>query len=329
MERYLGTKVRVTPQESTVATVGMLKSGEMILAEEAHSTLGNGLEGASVCAVENMGPQRLAFVWVFFNTPYGVVVRGDSGLETMEDLNGKKMAFYNASAGWVATADVIFNSVENAQKVIVGDYNGVARAVAEGRADFTYLCPTSSVTYEIEENPAGLHWIPMWPGDKAAWSNFFEQKPRVGAGPANKGVASAQGVHMVQVWFITITSLDADEEVIYQISKFFGENFDEYKDAHEQAKDMSLENQTSFIKNYCAFPVHPGTIRYLKEKGIWTADDDVWNQGWLDQLDKYREAFPKAVADAKAKDIKIAVDNQEWMDLWQSYWKPLGIFNRT
>ena len=68
-----------------------------------------------------------------------------------------------------------------------------------------------------------------------------------------------------------------------------------------------------------SIPVHPGTIRYLKEIGYWTAENDRINQESLELEKRYEKAWQTALADAKAKKIKISPKNKKWMDLWDSH----------
>ena len=38
-------------------------------------------------------------------------------------------------------------------------------------------------------------------------------------------------------------------------------------------------------------PFHEGAVRYLKEKGIWTAEDDAWNEKRTQRMNALVEAW--------------------------------------
>jgi uncharacterized protein len=124
------------------------------------------------------------------------------------------------------------------------------------------------------------------------------------------------------------TSVDVlyvDQEMIYRISKWFHERFDDYKDVHAIAKRMSLEHMRKFLDN-SPFPVAEGTVRYLKEIGQWTEADDAWNNAQIELMDRWVKARNAAIAEAKAKKIKIHWENQEYLNLIKKHAEGIPVF---
>lgn len=58
------------------------------------------------------------------------------------------------------------------------------------------------------------------------------------------------------------------EEVGYQIVKAVFDNMDQFRTYHSAAKDWTLEKTMRQAK----IPFHPGLVRYLKEKKLWTPE---------------------------------------------------------
>jgi len=72
-------------------------------------------------------------------------------------------------------------------------------------------------------------------------------------------------------------------------------------------------------------PVHPGTIRYLKEIGKWTAADDARHEYNLRLNQAYIDAWDKARDQASIRKIKVAADSAEFADLWRSVKRGMGV----
>ena len=72
-------------------------------------------------------------------------------------------------------------------------------------------------------------------------------------------------------------------------------------------------------------PFHEGTIRYLKEKKMWTAADDSRQKYNEDLQNKYIEAYKTAISKADEKGIRIELNDKEWIKLWEDYKNELGL----
>ena len=122
-----------------------------------------------------------------------------------------------------------------------------------------------------------------------------------------------------------VYEIDVDAESIYQVARFYGEAYDQYKDLHAENKDMTLKKLRALLDSR-GLPVHPGTIRYLKERNFWTAEDEKWNQEYLDLLTRYEKAWAEALKEAKAKGVKVELNNEAWGRLWNDHRANLPLF---
>ena len=64
---------------------------------------------------------------------------------------------------------------------------------------------------------------------------------------------------------IMVVRADFPEEAVYWMTKALFDHHDEFKSVHSAAKDWNIENT---LLNF-NIPLHPGAIRYFKEKGVW------------------------------------------------------------
>ncbi len=71
-------------------------------------------------------------------------------------------------------------------------------------------------------------------------------------------------VPVIGVWNLMICQKSLDEELVYKLAKALFENNDYLRKIHPSAAYTTPENTVK----YSPIPLHPGTIKYLKEKGI-------------------------------------------------------------
>jgi TRAP transporter TAXI family solute receptor len=69
----------------------------------------------------------------------------------------------------------------------------------------------------------------------------------------------------VDVWNLLVVPDNADEQLVYNITKTMFDKKDELVKVHKDASFLDLQNQTSGAS---PIPFHPGAIRYFKEKGL-------------------------------------------------------------
>jgi len=118
--------------------------------------------------------------------------------------------------------------------------------------------------------------------------------------------------------------VETDPEMVYHYAKWLDENYDVYKDNHAWNKYMSIDIlmqmvETSFI------PVHDGLIKYLKEKGLWTAAHDARQEQNIELVTRYVDAFQEAIEMADDQGVIVDPSNEEWAELWYNYRDSLGL----
>jgi TRAP-type uncharacterized transport system substrate-binding protein len=238
----------------------------------------------------------------------------------MADLKGKKAAIYLVSPAWKLGLEgcLAFGGLtwKDVQTVEVGGYDHCARAVADGRADFTYNAPISTVTIEVDQNPYGIRYIPMDLKDKAGWERFWAIRSDSGGGVCTSGVKPALGVPMVNSPFVIWTYKWVDQDFTYLLAKFFSEQHDQYKKLHPNLPDMSFENMVKFKDTAAAIPILPGTIKYLKEKGKWDASDENWNNAQWAKIKRLTQLWEAATEEAISKKINPDYKNKAWLEIW-------------
>jgi len=57
----------------------------------------------------------------------------------------------------------------------------------------------------------------------------------------------------------------------------------------------------------------------LKEKGLWTADDDIRQAYNIRKVNQYIDGYADAMKQAEANGITIDAENADWQAFWASY----------
>ena len=81
------------------------------------------------------------------------------------------------------------------------------------------------------------------------------------------------------------TPASMDPDIVYGVVKAIYDHSDEFADTHPAAKYWSLKHRP--VAN--AVPYHEGSIRYFKEKGLWTAENQAYQDKMLNKQKKLLE----------------------------------------
>jgi len=331
IEQSTGMKVRVVPEDISALKSRWLVQGLFDTKSDSANEVGTyNIQAQSAYATRDGGPfQTRAIIQTFFQA-FGIMVRGDSEIRTVYDIKpGTKMSVWTMPGGLeLVTAVLAWANLTPDDVVLVetGSYPDNMRMVADGRADVSCLAlPSSTVIQELEAGPHGLHWLDLnSKEDPEGAARYNSIMPATIFSPIAIGVESSIGHWGWGGPSLLWTTADTDPELIYNLVKWLDENFDSYKDLHPNNADMSLDRFRGSL-DFMYLPIHEGTIKYLKEKGMWTAEDDVRQAYNVDLVTRYCEAYQEAIDLADAAGITVAPDSEEWMELWENYKKDLGL----
>ena len=335
LSKEKGINVRVVPEGSEFRRMDRAYvNKEFELNSQYITDTGMYYDGGGSFKVLRAAPIRI--VWFHCDTPWGYAVRGDSELKTIYDIKkkGTRVAVATMAAGIMMTAKkalpaFVGMSPEEADAmwtwVPCGSYPDNCRTIPDGRADVAYVTPISSITSEMEAHPKGLRWLSMPAKDKEGWSRFMNYRTTAIPSKAGFGVKSAIGVEMISSACLYNTTPDANQELIYHLAKWFNEAYDRYKVTHVVASRMSVKNFRAFL-DYCPLPIADGTIKYLREIGVWTEEDDKWNKGAIELMDRWVAARNAALDEAKEKGVKLHYEDEEFIQIFKKHTEGIPAF---
>lgn len=336
IEKSTGMKIRVTPVPSWTEMLRNLKQGTLDMVALPMSEVSFTVMGLMPEHItKEGGPFQVRVVWQLTANPFSFFVRGDSDIKTIYDIKpevkGKRKLSVPAGIPvnrLTLVALLAFLNLEEKDAVFVnfGSDDAKIRGIMDGKADIGYANSEAPLMYEAESSQYGIRWLDL-PVDKdpEGKERFLKIRPQVLFSKLYTGVKSSHGVTgtISPMWF-TIRD-DTDPEFIYNLAKWTGENYDSYKHTHKVVEDYMKISSVRASMDNIFLPIHKGAIRYFKEKGIWTAKDDVRQNYNEDLVTKYEKAYKSAIAEAEKKGIKVDPKNTEWVDFWRSYKKQIPI----
>ncbi len=213
-------------------------------------------------------PQKIRGMFVMYPNVYHIVTRQDSGINSISDLKGQKVSVGAPGSGTEFMTSLILEGAlgipYDSFNVFRLSFNENANALKDNSIKVGIWCvapPTSSIM-----DLATTHKIKIIPFTKAEIDQVTSKYPFYAGYTLPAGVYKGQDqpVYTASVWNTFICNADIDEELVYQLTKAVFENQDFLIKIHHFAKYTTPENAVK----YSAIPLHPGAIRYLKEKGI-------------------------------------------------------------
>ncbi len=238
--------------------IGLVTMGPAYEAWVGESELAPGVEHKSLRALFPM-----------YQTPFQAVALKSSGIESLADLEGKRVSV-GPAGGTAATYWPRFFEINGITADI--SYSGANDAVSQvkdGLIDafaFAAGVPIAAFAQIAAENPVNIF---AFTGDEAA--KILEARPELSAfdipGGLYEGYPDPQGT--VSIWNFAVAHQEMPESLAYEITKLVMENNDRMLAIHATAAETIAANtdKNSFL------PYHPGAVRYYEEAGISIPDE--------------------------------------------------------
>ncbi|KYZ87326.1 TAXI family TRAP transporter solute-binding subunit [Alloalcanivorax xenomutans] len=335
LQKEVGSVARVVPEDNESMRYRRLTDRrDVAISSVSAAEMRFQIEGIGGYASTKPVAQRV--LWHHNDTPWGYVVSGDSDLQSLEDLKkgGYRVAKGMFSPPMIAAVTgalpaFIGLSEAEAEKTLTyipaSSYAENCRSVVEGKADVAYCAPVSSVLSEMEGAPGGIRWLPLSRDNKAGWDGYLNHRPMLIPTEIELGVSTARGVDGATSNFVYSVPADADEDFAYHMAKWFHESYDAYKGSHPMAARMSLEQFRAYLDR-TPLPIHEGTVKYLREIGAWTEQDDAWNEAAKTKMDQWVKARQAAMEEAAKAGVKADFQNQAFLDILDKHTQGLEGF---
>jgi hypothetical protein len=326
LQKKYKTRVRIVPAGTSIGRLLPMATKKVsygFLANEVYFAT----EGTYDFADQSWGPQDLRIV-LGRPASVGLAVAKDTGVKTIADLKGKRIGFVKANPSVNVKNDgyLAFGGLTRKDIIPVwfGSYSAMKDAVLANQLDAFGSVTSSSNMRQIEASPRGLIWPPFEPENKKGWAaikkiiSFVEPyKETKGASVSEKNPVWLVGYRYPMITTYATASVDE----VYNLVKAIDEAYDLFKNTTASSSNWKVANS---IRTPADAPWHDGAIKYAKEKGYWTKEDQAWHDARLSRLKKVQEAWDNALeefnamrAEKKKKGEKVNAKTA-WPPFWEA-----------
>lgn len=216
-------------------------------------------------------PQNVAAMFMMYQNVYHVVTLKKSGIRSLQDLKGKRVSVGSPGSGTEYKSYLVLHGVGvpyDSFEVKRLSFVENANALRDGTIDvgiWSVGPPTSSImdlstTHDI-------YIIPFSEKEtQDVVSSYYYYSPSAVPKGMYRGVD--EDVPTISVWNVVICTRSLADDLVYNLVKAVFDHQDFLVKIYPGAKDTIPDNTVKFSP----IPLHPGAIKYFKEKGFEIPD---------------------------------------------------------
>lgn len=205
-------------------------------------------------------------LWVYNVAPQNTVVRQDSGIETLADLEGRQLNPGITGSATEKTTEAVMSVLGIAPDYVRGSTTDVVDSIKDNRIIGYVKSGVSNKQLDGSTLDIGTFTpIRMLSLSDEQAQTLKQQMPDVSVIEVDPAL---DGVDSFTTWAFGVAvhaRPDLDEETAYRITKAVMENIKPQANAFAAIEGADLAQMTMDVGSV---PLHPGAARYYKEQGI-------------------------------------------------------------
>jgi uncharacterized protein len=263
-DKIANVKTQVQATKASVENLVLLQQGRGEIAFALGDSLKAAWDGDAEAGFKKK-MDRLRTIGAIYPSYIQIVATSDSGIKTLADLKGKSLSVGAPKSGTELNSRAILSAAGMSYKDIGKveylpfaesvdlmknrQLNATLQSAGLGVASLKDLSTSTDITVVS---------VPKEIVDKIG-------PPFMAATiPANTYTGQDKDIPTAAVANFLVTSSAVSDDLAYQMTKLIFESLPELANAHVAGKDIRLETAASGSP----VPLHPGAIRYYKEKGL-------------------------------------------------------------
>ncbi|MET3508211.1 TAXI family TRAP transporter solute-binding subunit [Halalkalibacter oceani] len=287
--------VTIQPYSGVNGWVPLLNTGEVALGADSAIDLVWAFQGEETAGYEEAIQEMRLLVRGNFLSATGLVVREDSGIKSIADLKGKRVAaeFPGSAVGLAITEAALYaNGLtwDDVQPVPIPTIVAGIEALQDNRLDATFaLVPTAPVMSEAH-NATGLYALDFIDGFEPGQLDDIpqEQVDEILQRLPIAEMTTVQPEGYIQEETIGIrypnymvTSTHYSDETVYEMMEALWENYEELHSVHPWLE--TWEPDLMFDPNP-EVPYHSGAVQFFQDIGLWNDEVEQKQQELLNGI---------------------------------------------
>jgi TRAP transporter TAXI family solute receptor len=213
--------------------------------------------------------QNLRTLFSLHAEPFTVVTRKESKISSFDDLKGKRVYMGAPGSGMRATMEDLMHRKGWTDKTFASvvdlKTNDQAEALCAGKIDAMIYAgghPNGAIQQITSMCATKLVDVTGPDIDKLISEHPFYSHAII---PGGMYAGNSKDIHTFGVKAVVVASAALDEDVVYKIVKAVFDNLDNFKTLHPVFATLDAK---AMAKDADVAPIHPGALRYFKEKGL-------------------------------------------------------------
>jgi uncharacterized protein len=261
-----GLRCSVESTGGSVFNVNAIRSGELDFGLTQSDIQYNAAKGEG--QLKGNPDPDLRAVFSVHPEPFTVLARKDAGVTKFEDFKGKRFNVGNPGSGTLASMEELLKQMGwtkadfSLAAELKADEQGTA--LCDNKIDgFFYGVGHPSAAIQDPTIACGAKLIPL---TGPAVDALVKEHPYYARAtiPGGMYANNPDPTQTYGVLATVVTSAKVSDATVYALVKAVFENFDEFKKLHPAFAHLDPKEM---IKNGLSAPLHPGAIKYYKEKG--------------------------------------------------------------
>ena len=248
---------------ASVENVNLLNDGEVDFAMVQNDISYYAYEGIEMFEAEEP-MENLRGLATLYPETIQIVADAGAGIESVEDLAGKRVAVGAPGSGTEANARQILAAHGLTYDDLEPDYLSFGEAsdnLKDGHVDAAFVTagtPTAAITDLSTQHDVVLISISQEMIDEIISEYPYYAQVEIAAGTYRD---QDEAVDAVAVMAMLTVRAELSEDLVYEITKALFENLGDLESAHARGADVSLEGALDGM----SLELHPGTQRYFDE----------------------------------------------------------------
>jgi len=257
----LGINSKTQTTGASVENLNLMKEEKVELAFVMSDALTQALEGAENFDEPVDNVEQIATLYPNF---VQVVTTEGTGIETLDDLKGKRVAVGDQNSGVEVNAKNLLEGHGITYDDIDVDflsYEEAADGIRSGQIDAAFLTsglPNSSVLELSKSVDLKLVTIEKEKVEEIAQDEDYFVTAEIPEGTYDND----EPIETAAIMNALVVRSDLSEDDVYNLTKELYDNLDKLESSHQAAADINVEDEQEGM----VAPIHPGAERYYNEQ---------------------------------------------------------------